>query len=286
MQVTDHIHLLKIPFRLSAGPGITVERFVNCFLIYGSEICLVDAGVAGAEEAVFSYLHRTGRKPDEIGALVLTHAHPDHLGAATTIQEATGCTVIAHLAERAWIEDVDLQARERPVPDFHTLVAGSVAVDRFVEGGDTVHIDGGLDLAVLHTPGHSPGSISLHLPADGALITGDAVPLPRDLPVYDDAAASVRSIRSLMEVPDVTHLLASWDDPRSGGEVSQTLADGLLVIRRFHEAVLRAGAGEETCRRVIEDLGLPAFVLPVVVRTCRAHLAVGDSADIICENSR
>jgi len=64
MQVTDHIHALKIPFRLSAGNGITIERFVNLFLIYGSEICLVDAGVAGSEEIVFKYLRETGRRPD------------------------------------------------------------------------------------------------------------------------------------------------------------------------------------------------------------------------------
>ncbi len=276
MQVTDHIHALKIPFRLSAGPGVAIERFVNCFLIYGSEICLIDAGVAGAEETIFAYLRRTGRSPDEIGTIVLTHSHPDHIGAAATIQEATGCSIVAHPAERAWIEDVDLQARERPVPDFHSIVAGSVAIDRFVEGGDIVSLDGGLKLAVLHTPGHSPGSISLRLPEDGALITGDAVPLLRDLPVYDDVPASIRSIRDLAEVPNVTHLLASWDAARTGDEVSRTLEDGLLVIRRFHEAVMRVRAGEDTCRQVIEELGLPPFALPVIARTCRAHLAVGE----------
>ena len=114
MQVTDHIHALKIPFRLSAGSGISIERFVNLFLIYGSEICRVDAGGAGAEGIVYDYLKKTGRSPEEIGTLVLTHSHPDHIGAAKTIRETTGCTVIAHPAERAWIEDVDLQARERP----------------------------------------------------------------------------------------------------------------------------------------------------------------------------
>ncbi len=286
MQVTDHIHALKIPFRLSAGPGIAIERFVNCFLIYGSEICLVDAGVAGAEKVIFAYLRKTGRSPEEIAAIVLTHSHPDHIGAAKTIREATGCIVVAHPAERAWIEDIDLQARERPVPDFHAIVAGSVTVDRFVGDGDTIRLDDGLDLTVLHTPGHSSGSISLHLPADGALFSGDAIPVPRDLPVYDDAAASVRSIRSLLGVPDVTHLLASWDAARAGGDVSRTMENGLSVIQQFHTAIMSVRAGEgsdrqDICRQVVEELGLPPFALPVIARTCRAHLAVGDGADLL-----
>ena len=45
---------LKIPFRLSAGNGISIERYASLFLIYGTGICPVDAGVAGSEEIVFA----------------------------------------------------------------------------------------------------------------------------------------------------------------------------------------------------------------------------------------
>ena len=57
--------------------------------------------------------------------MILTHAHPDHIGSAKAIEEATRCTVAAHENAKHWIEDVDLQFQERPVPGFHSLVGES-----------------------------------------------------------------------------------------------------------------------------------------------------------------
>ena len=136
------------------------------------KICLIDSGVAGSEKIILDYLKATGRSPQEISRLILTHAHPDHIGAAAAIKRISGCTVAAHAAEKAWIEDVDLQAKERPVPGFRSLVGGSVQVDQTLQDGDVLHLESGLTLRVLHTPGHSPGSISLWLAEDGALFSG------------------------------------------------------------------------------------------------------------------
>lgn len=87
--------------------------------------------------------------------MVLTHAHPDHIGAARSIKSATGCMIAAHSSEKPWIEDVELQARERPVPGFHSLVQGPVTVDRLLEDGDITNLGNGPKIEILHTPGHS-----------------------------------------------------------------------------------------------------------------------------------
>ena len=116
MKLTEHIHALKIPFQIPLGPGKTLDRFVYVYLVQGAEICLIDSGVKGSEEIIFNYLKDIGRKPEEISLLLLTHAHPDHIGSARTIKQATGCTVAAHPDAQAWIEDTELQFRERPVP--------------------------------------------------------------------------------------------------------------------------------------------------------------------------
>ncbi len=79
MQITEHIHMLTIPFTLQAGPGQTVDRFVNTFLIYGRQISLIDCGVSSSKEAIFRYLQETGRDPRDISLAVITHAHPDHI---------------------------------------------------------------------------------------------------------------------------------------------------------------------------------------------------------------
>ena len=52
MQVTEHIHALKIPFKLRVGPDKTVDRFVFAYLIFGDQICLIDSGVAGSEAMI------------------------------------------------------------------------------------------------------------------------------------------------------------------------------------------------------------------------------------------
>jgi hydroxyacylglutathione hydrolase len=113
---------------------------------------------------------------------------------------------------------VELQSRERPVPGFVTLVGGSVSVDHELEDGDTIESDEnrGSEILVFHTPGHSKGSISLLLHNEGALFCGDAIPVAGDLPIYEDAAASVQSVKRLQGLNGIRVLLSSWDEPRAG----------------------------------------------------------------------
>ncbi len=218
MQITPAIHVLRHPFQVPVAPGIVLDRFVYSYLIVGETITLIDTGVAGCEERIFDYLGSINYDPSEISLVILTHSHPDHIGAARAIREATGCSVAAHPAERAWIEDVERQNRERPVPGFATLVGGSVPIDFELDGGVTIDIDGSgeYEIEMIHTPGHSAGSIALFLPGYGALFSGDVIPVPGDLPVYDDAVGSVRSIRLLRSVRGIRVLLSAWDEPRYG----------------------------------------------------------------------
>jgi hydroxyacylglutathione hydrolase len=281
MQVTKHIHALKIPFQLPIAPGMTIDRFVYAYLIYGREITLIDSGVAPAGHLIFEYLRTTGREPDEIAMIVQTHSHPDHIGATAAIHKATGCTVIAHREEKAWIEDVDLQAKERPVPGFYSLVSGSVDVGCVLDGGEVLYLDDGLELRVFHTPGHSKGSISLLLFEEGALFSGDAIPLPGEVPIYEDAMASVRSIQRLQSIPRIRHLLASWDDPRVGDQGYVVMDESLRYLQRIHETVQRVAGDNgsqdplEVCMRVQRELGLSHIPSnPLFARSFSANLKV------------
>lgn len=287
MQITKHIHALRIPFQVPLTPERKLDRFAYVFPILGPALWLVDAAVAGSESALADYLAANGRRLDEVRTLVLTHSHPDHVGGATAVQRASGCTVAAHALERDWIEDVDRQATERPVPGFRALVGGSVALDRELSDGDRVPLFDGLTMAVLHTPGHSRGSISLHLPEERALICGDVVPRPGDLPIYEDVAAAVRSIRLLQAQPDVDVLLSSWDEPRRGGEAARTFDEALDWIQRLHDAVIQAAGDTATpdpmdlCRRVVAHVHLPpAAANPLVARTLQAHLRLREQRDV------
>jgi hydroxyacylglutathione hydrolase len=287
MQVTKSIHALKMPFQVPIGPGKAIDRFVYVYLIYGERICLIDTGVASSEKTIFDYVRQTGRKPEEISLLLLTHSHPDHIGAAAAVREATGCTVAAHAGEKDWIEDVDLQARERPVPGFKALVGGSVKVDRILNDKETLPLGPGLTLDVIHTPGHSRGSLSFFLREEGALICGDAIPVAGQMPIYDDVTASLSSIRKLRHMNGIKTLLSSWDEPRRGSAAIEVMDGGMQYLRRIHEAAIKAAGDDRAldsmsvCKAALQDLGLPpAMANPLVARTIEAHLRVRDRLDV------
>jgi hydroxyacylglutathione hydrolase len=61
MQVSPHVHAMRIPFRIQIAPGVSLERFVYAYLIYGNEICLIDTGVAPAADLILGY---TRDRPD------------------------------------------------------------------------------------------------------------------------------------------------------------------------------------------------------------------------------
>jgi hydroxyacylglutathione hydrolase len=288
MKITQHVHAIKIPFQIPVAPGVLVPRYVYTYLIIDEQVTIIDSGVSGADETILSYLADLGLPPIAISTLILTHSHPDHIGAALPLQKASGCRILAHLAERDWIGDIDLQQKQRPVPGFSNLVIGSVKVDRLIEDGEGINCGKDLQCRVFHTPGHSNGSISLFLEAEGVLFSGDAIPQPGTMPIYVDVLDSARSIRKLMRISGVKILLSSWDEPRWNGDIHRSLQEGLDYLKSIHEVVLHSSASGEysgnpmgLCQFVVTEIGLPMFAANNLVATSfNAHLQVVNQAEL------
>lgn len=148
----------------------------NCWLIREPDgLTVVDAAYPGCGAGIVAAaraLHQPVRR------LVVTHAHPDHAGAMAALEERTGATVLAHPAEigfltaRASLADAPGAWLCRCVLRLGRLLGMlDVRPVRLVEPiaeGDCVG-----SLQVLHTPGHTPGSISLWNAEDAALFCGD-----------------------------------------------------------------------------------------------------------------
>ncbi len=288
MQVTESIHALKIPFKLRIGPDKTVDRFVFAYLIFGDQICLIDSGVAGAEAIIFDYIKQAGRDPGEIARIVFTHSHADHIGGGRAVQKQTGCSVAAHIDAKPWIENVDRQYAQRPIGNFYDLVGGSVEVDKALKDGDHLDLGEGQILDVFHTPGHSKGSISLLYNKERAIFTGDAVPKSGAVPIYEDVATSIASIKKLKEINGLQVLIASWDDPQFGASVYPSLDQGLQWFQRIHDAVLAEAAGsdaldaENLSARVLKRLGFAEIPLvPIFVTSIGAHLKLLDHQNLM-----
>jgi len=288
MQVSESIHTLKIPFKLRVGPDKTVDRFVFAYLIFGDQICLIDSGVAGSEAVILDYIKNAGRDPREISRIIFTHSHPDHIGAGPALKKQTGCKLAAHIDAKPWIENVDEQYAQRPVGNFYDLVGGPVDIDLGLKDGDRVDLGGGRTLEIFHTPGHSKGSISLLFDKDRALFTGDAVPKPKTVPIYENVAVSIESIKKLKQIKGLEILMASWDDPQLGAGVYPSMDAGLQWFQQIHEAVLTETAGsdafdtDDLSARVLKRLGFPEIPLvPIVVTSIGAHLKLLDQQKLI-----
>ena len=118
-------------------------------------------------ERVLQILARHNLTPKLI---VATHAHIDHVGGIAKLQDATGAAVLMHREDLQLYRNLATQAAWLGVEP-----PGAVEVSQFLKEGDAVRC-GSLALEVLHTPGHSPGSLSLHMPGEHRRIfSGDTL---------------------------------------------------------------------------------------------------------------
>jgi len=102
--------------------------------------------------------------------IVATHAHIDHVGGLAELKRATGAPVLMHAGDLPLYQSLGVQAQWLGVPP-----PGVVNVDQFLKEGDTLSV-GSYVFEVLHTPGHSPGSLSLHLSGNQQkLFSGDTL---------------------------------------------------------------------------------------------------------------
>ncbi len=167
-----------------------------------------------------------------------------------------------------------------------------VSVDHELADGDTVEPDEnrGSEILVFHTPGHSKGSISLFLHSEGALFCGDAVPVAGDIPIYEDAAASVQSVKRLRGLKGIHVLLSSWDEPRTGDAAYQQMDKALDYIQKIHTAVL-SSAGDcsddlmvLTQKTAASLLLPPQAVTPLLARTFAANLSMRDKKNLLSDS--
>ncbi len=147
------------------------------------------------------------------------------------------------------------------------------------------------EIEVLHTPGHSPGSISLFMHGEGALFSGDAIPVTGDLPVYDDALASMQSVRRLRRRTGIRILLSAWDEPRKDEEAYRQMDRAVEYLQAIHEAVLTAAGTDvpdlmELTRKTAAAIGLPPqAVNPLLARTFAANLRERDRKSLSADPS-
>ena len=177
------------PTQVAPGVHRLGNPFVNCYLLEeGNSLTLVDGGMPGFRPQLNQYLRERGRSVTDIEAVILTHAHSDHVGMAEGVRRDAPAPVHVHELDAEMARTGKVHKRDgsilpyliRPATWRLFLVGGRNGAARTPNIETvTTFTDGDLDVPgrprVVPTPGHSPGHVSFHLPEQGVLIAGDAL---------------------------------------------------------------------------------------------------------------
>lgn len=165
---------------------IYTGNFTNAFLILGGGgSILVDTGYPDSTEAILGALHQHGVTPGDVRLILLTHGHIDHFGSAAELRERTGAPIAIHaLDAEAVRQGINLSDKLKPTSWTAAIMSrgsGLLGPSR-IPGFDPDIIfrderrldEYGIAGRIIHTPGHTPGSISVLLDSGEAII-GDLV---------------------------------------------------------------------------------------------------------------
>ncbi len=145
----------------------------NVYLIEdGTKLVLIDTGFPRSAKKIENYIKKAGFNLSAVSTIVLTHYHIDHVGNAKKLKQQTNAKIAVHEAEADFV--AHRKAPPKPKKFMaqltSTLKPAAVEPDVLLKDGDKIG-----NLQVIHTPGHSPGSISLYDPERKVMFVGDAV---------------------------------------------------------------------------------------------------------------
>ncbi len=283
MQITDYIHSIPAEQAFYTGP-----QAPNVFLVKdGDEGAFVDSGF-GDEKSIEARLGFLKDFPHlKLRYIALTHHHFDHSSGADQIRRATGAEVTLHPDELSWLRDWQSEApQDIEIPEEMKEMREKVAKFREqaaaaeptieVKDGDEFTV-GSLSVQVIHTPGHTMGSVCFYMPKEKALFTGDTAlglgtvavsPPPHgDMALYLKSLARLQKIEASVMLPG--HGIAVHDVPAKLQE--------LIDHRRAREEqVLKLMAnGKRTVKAMLGAIypELDKRMLTAATRQIEAHLA-------------
>ncbi len=221
------VHTIQVPIPFPL-------KWVNCYYIDDSIPTLIDTGVNTDEglEAIQSAVQATGGSLSDLRRIILTHGHLDHMGLAGRLAEISGAEVFIHKWDKAKLVRDPVQEAKKSGKAFSAFfveagVPGApidsaletlalrfkhffspIYGEKVLEGEEVFDFDD-FRLQVIHTPGHSPGSISLLNPDDGTFFSGDTLleKISSNAVVEVVAPTEVSRYRSLASYQDSLNLV-------------------------------------------------------------------------------
>jgi len=233
---------------MQLAPGLhrVGSDMVNAYLVEDDRgITLVDAGIPGQWPDLSAELASMGRSLDDIRGVVLTHGDTDHIGYAERLRRDHGIPIYVHQDDALLA-----QGRDKKNPGWGRVKIGPLLrflwyagrrgglrvppvteVETFTDGA-TLDLPG--NPQIISVPGHSPGSVAVHVPTVGALFVGDAMTTrhvltgvigPQPAPFTLDPARAIESLASLESIE------AAWVLPGHGPAWTGGVTEAIHLIR-------------------------------------------------------
>ena len=246
MEVAPGIH--DIPTKLDTLMRISAPRV---YFIAGKKGALIDSGY-GQDDIADTYIEyaKTVAK-GKIDYIIVTHAHPDHISGATLLTRKTGAQLILHSAE---VTDIPVGKR--------------------VNDGDIIAL-GGIDLEVVHTPGHNPGHMCLYIRKSKIMFSGDHVLAKTTTalqPPWGDMTEYIESLRKLLKY-DIDLMLPAHGPPIT--EARKRIEELIRHrIEREAQVIALLRKGKSTVKEIVAEIypELTGFLYAVAQGQVYAHL--------------
>jgi glyoxylase-like metal-dependent hydrolase (beta-lactamase superfamily II) len=147
----------------------------------GGELTLIDAGFRNKATVIMRRIYRLGLSPSRISHIIVTHHHPDHIGSLAALKSIIRAKIVAHKADVPYIDGSLSQPGPYRPALYKKIAAGfkrllntePVGVDIPVDDADELPVAGGI--SIIHTPGHTPGSMCIYLKQKNLVFCGDLV---------------------------------------------------------------------------------------------------------------
>lgn len=210
-------------------PGVHAIRLLNvyAYLVNEPQLTLIDAGLVGSGKRVARQVARLDRSMSDLSRIICTHAHPDHIGGVREIADERKVDILMHPADLAGLKvtlrDAVTNRNRGQLIAYFTRHPGEATP---VENGQLLPVMGGLQ--VVHTPGHTPGSICLYAPRHKLLFAGDALQVIRGKVTFassifsEDLRLAMASVSRMAELDVETIAFSHYPPWRD--EANRTLA--------------------------------------------------------------
>lgn len=184
---------------LIGGPNVTRPEDAAVYLIdFAGHLVMIDSGAGNSSSQLVRNIEMLGLNPSELTHIILTHCHIDHIGAAPYFREKYNSKIVIH--------ELDAQALETGDPiktaaNWYGTTFPPTRVDRKIKGAHEILKFGKEDIHCLHTPGHTPGSISVYLDRAGKrILFGQDIHGPFNSAFDSDIQAWKKSMNSLLSL--------------------------------------------------------------------------------------